>query len=84
MNKKIILMFSLILGTVMFCGCAMFESKIPELNEDEKAVVVEYATESLLRYETKKGDRVKHVNEELFKKPEIIGEAPADEAAGDE
>jgi len=63
----------------LLSGCAMFESAIPELTESEQDVVVEYAAETLLRYDTKGGGRIKHVNQELTRKPEIVDDGTAAE-----
>ncbi|MCR5503764.1 MAG: hypothetical protein K6F53_12230 [Lachnospiraceae bacterium] len=60
----------------LFSGCAMFESAIPEMSEDEHNLVVEYATETLLRYDTKNGGRVNSGKEQVFQKPEVIDDIP--------
>lgn len=64
--------------TICICmsGCAMFDSTIPELSKEQEDVVVEYAAETLLKYDKKHGDKVGRQPEDFVIKPTIIVEEP--------
>ncbi len=80
MKNKIQLLAGLIIMTVMLSGCSMFNSVIPEMTDDERNMVVEYAAQSLLKYDKKHGDKVTDkpndhyivVEEPVPEEPEIV------------
>ena len=60
MKNKVIYGFALcFLASLLLTGCGPFSNKIPELTDEQKDMVVEYATESLLHYDHKNGDKIK-------------------------
>ncbi len=75
MKKRILTAIITALTLMALTGCAMFESAIPEMSEEEQDLVVEYAAETLLRYDVKGGGRLKHISEEVrHPQAEIVGE----------
>lgn len=56
--KRLKVFLGLLICISLLSGCGMFASKIPELNEVEKSMVVEYAAESLLHYDKTHGDKL--------------------------
>lgn len=84
MRNKVKVLFLISLITIIFTGCGMFDSAIPELDEDQEALVVEFATESLLKYDTGNAERISNkVENELIKADEqrALEEQIAAEAA---
>ncbi len=71
-GQKLYRITAAVLISSLLSGCAMFESTIPELTDSEHDLVVEYAAETLLRYDTKGGGRLKHASKEITRKPEIV------------
>lgn len=61
---------------ILFSGCAAFDSTIPELTEEQEREVVEYATETLLKYDRKHGDKVGRQPDDFVIKPTVIVEEP--------
>lgn len=59
MNKKLTILTISLFATSMISGCAMLNSTIPDMSEEEQGMVVEYATETLLHYDRKNGDKIK-------------------------
>lgn len=72
MNRRPLIYGILISAAAFMTGCGMFESRIPEMTEEEQELVVEYATETLLKYDAKNGGRIKHLDESMFKAPEVV------------
>lgn len=66
MKSKLKLLVSIIFITIMMTGCAMFESVIPEMSEDDKDKVVEYAAQSLLKFDKKHGDKVTDIPDDHY------------------
>ena len=57
-NKYTITTISLLFA-LMLSGCDAFNSTIPNMTEEQQGMVVEYATETLLHYDRKNGDKIK-------------------------
>lgn len=57
--KKYIVILLVISSCICLPGCAMFNSQIPDLSQEQHDMVVEYATETLLSYDKRNGDKVK-------------------------
>ena len=75
MKKISVILTISLLCTGILSGCSMFSSAIPEMTEEEEALVVEYATESLLRYDKKNGDKLGREPEEYkASRLEVVGE----------
>lgn len=56
--KRLKAFLGLLICISLLSGCGMFTSKIPELNDIEHEMVVEYAAETLLQYDKGHGDKV--------------------------
>lgn len=69
----------IIIGSLLLSGCSVFDSVIPELTEDEKAQVVEYASETLLLFDKKNGDKVGKQPEGFVSTTEVIVEGDESE-----
>ena len=57
-NKYTITTISLCFA-LMLSGCDAFNSSIPDMTEEQEGMIVEYATETLLHYDRKNGDKIK-------------------------
>jgi len=58
MRSKLISSLILICMLFSLASCGLVENKIPELTEDEEALVVEYASSTLLKYDANNGDKI--------------------------
>lgn len=79
MNKKSLFLISLLIMSLALSGCGALSNKIPELSPENEDLIVEYATETLLKYDSKHGDKIGRkslVAEELS--PEIETEDVAE------
>lgn len=74
MKSKSVLFGIILTGSLILSGCSAFESVIPEMTEDEKAKVVEYASETLLSYDKRNGDKIGSKPEGFVSQTEIIVE----------
>lgn len=73
MKKKTLVIGLCISLSVLMTGCALVANQIPELQDTDKDKVVEYASEVLLKYDKKKGDKVGEQPEDfVIQKPEVI------------
>ncbi len=61
MKKKLICTILSLICLSALSGCGTFESKIPDLTEEQQELVVEYATEVLLHYDRLNGDKIRPV-----------------------
>lgn len=78
MNRRIIALGLCISCSVLTMGCGLLANRIPELSHEEHDMVVEYATETLLKYDSKNGDKIGRQPEDyVIPKPEVVGEAEA-------
>lgn len=71
---------TMVLLTVAFStiGCSQFDSVIPNLTNEEESLVIEYAAETLLKYDNKKGDKIGRQPEDFIIDKSIIEGTPAD------
>lgn len=75
MNKRILSLITISLMMSMLAGCGMFDSKIPNMTEEQTKLVVEYASDTLLKYDTDHSPRLGAMPEELIKVEEVIEES---------
>lgn len=71
-NKLVITILCVFMS--MLTACGMFDNKIPELTDEQHDMVVEYATETLLHFDSQNGDKIKP-----SKKYEIIMDVEEEE-----
>ena len=76
MNKRFISILLIALLCVLSTGCSMFSSAIPELTDEQTALVVEYASDTLLKYDTKHKPKL---GELVIEEPEVIEEVIEEE-----
>ena len=76
MIKNIIIKKSVIgcavIGCIALTGCSQFDSQIPNLTNEEEALVVEYATETLLKYDSHAGDKIGRKPEDFVINKSVI------------
>lgn len=83
MKHKIISLICIIAICFSLCGCAAFANNIPDLSEADRMKVVEYAAESLLKFDNKHGDKVSSMPADHYiKEPEPSPEPVFSEELG--
>lgn len=76
MGKKELIKNTVAVSAIAIClsltGCSQFDSKIPNLNDEEEALVVEYASETLLKYDKHAGDKIGRQPEDFIINKSVI------------
>lgn len=74
MKTKIYTIGCILTMCFFLAGCSQIENKIPDITDEQKDLIVEYATETLLSFDKKHCDKLGSAPEELkFAKPAVEG-----------